>query len=137
MRRISVTQASNELAAIIEQIESGGEPVMLMDGEVPVAGIVPPEALAALDELEDQLDLAAAEEALAESDERIPWETVRAELGLEGEPDATEVENVPEDGEDGAPLGEELDEKFKSVAREVIRKNRRLFEAFAAWDRKK
>ena len=40
------------------------------------------EDLAALEALEDQRDIEAADAALAESDERIPYEKVRRELGL-------------------------------------------------------
>ena len=35
-----------------------------------------------LEALEDRLDVEAARKALAESDERIPYEKVRKELGL-------------------------------------------------------
>ena len=46
------------------------------------AAIVPVEDMEALERLEDQLDVAAAEAALAESDDRIPWERVKKDLGL-------------------------------------------------------
>lgn len=44
--------------------------------------IVPIADVEALERLEDEADIAAAEAALAESDKRIPWEQIKADLGL-------------------------------------------------------
>ena len=44
--------------------------------------MVPIEDVETLERLEDEADIAAAEAALAESDKRIPWEQVKADLGL-------------------------------------------------------
>lgn len=52
-----------------------------------LAALVPVEDHTLLEELEDRLDYEAAEEALAEmrakGEKPIPWEQVKAELGLE------------------------------------------------------
>ncbi len=55
--------------------------------EIPadLGALVSMEDLGLLRALEDREDLEAAREALAESDERIPYEKVRRELGLEVE----------------------------------------------------
>ena len=47
-----------------------------------VAALVPLEDLDALERLEDEADLRAAREALAEPGPNIPWEKVKADLGL-------------------------------------------------------
>jgi len=47
-----------------------------------VVAIVSVEDLAALEAMEDEYDIQAARAALAESDERIPYEQVCRELGL-------------------------------------------------------
>lgn len=47
-----------------------------------VAAIVPESVLEALREVEDAEDAAEADAAMEEPDESIPWEQVKAELGL-------------------------------------------------------
>jgi PHD/YefM family antitoxin component YafN of YafNO toxin-antitoxin module len=48
-----------------------------------VVAIIPVEELELLEELEEQMDVQAAKAALAESDERISYQDLRRELGLE------------------------------------------------------
>ena len=59
-----------------------GDRVVITKSGKPAAALVSIEDLALLELLEDRADLEAIREALAESDERIPYERVRAELGL-------------------------------------------------------
>lgn len=47
-----------------------------------VAALVPLEDLEALERLEDETDLRAAREALAEPGPNLPWDKVKADLGL-------------------------------------------------------
>jgi prevent-host-death family protein len=47
-----------------------------------VAAVIPVEDLRLLEELEDRMDVKAAREALRESEERIPYDEIRRELGL-------------------------------------------------------
>jgi antitoxin Phd len=48
-----------------------------------VLAIIPVEELELLEELEEQMDVQAAKAALAESDERVSYQDLRHELGLE------------------------------------------------------
>ncbi|MBM4019358.1 MAG: type II toxin-antitoxin system Phd/YefM family antitoxin [Planctomycetes bacterium] len=82
MTSLSVSKARGQFAELINQAAYRGRRVALKRRGKTVAAIVPAEDLAALEALEDRLDIEAAKEALAESDERIPFEKVRKELGL-------------------------------------------------------
>jgi PHD/YefM family antitoxin component YafN of YafNO toxin-antitoxin module len=67
---------------LINRCAYRGERVALQRRGKTLAAIVPAEDLKLLEALEDRLDVEAARKALAESDERIPYEKVRKELGL-------------------------------------------------------
>jgi prevent-host-death family protein len=82
MTSLSVSKARGQFAELINQAAYRGQRVALKRRGKTVAAIVPAEDLAALEALEDRLDIEAAKKALAESDERIPFEKVRKELGL-------------------------------------------------------
>jgi prevent-host-death family protein len=82
MTSLSVSKARVHFAEVINQAAYRGRRVALKRRGKTVAAIVPAEDLKLLQELEDRLDIEAAEKALAESDERIPYEKVRKELGL-------------------------------------------------------
>ena len=79
---IPVTEAREEMAAIIRRAEVASERVMLTRHGRRVAAVVSAEDLELLELLEDRADLGLMREALAESDERIPYDKLRADLGL-------------------------------------------------------
>jgi PHD/YefM family antitoxin component YafN of YafNO toxin-antitoxin module len=60
----------------------GKERLILTRRGKKLAAIIPVEDLELLEELEDQLDVAAARAALAESEERLSYEDLRRDLGL-------------------------------------------------------
>jgi antitoxin (DNA-binding transcriptional repressor) of toxin-antitoxin stability system len=59
-----------------------GERVVLDRHGKPIAAIIPIGDLTFLEEIENRMDVDAAKCALAESNERIPYEKMRQELGL-------------------------------------------------------
>jgi len=82
MTSLSVSKARGQFAELINQVAYRGQRVALKRRGKTVAAIVPAEDLAALEALEDRMDIEAAKKALAESNERIPYGKVRKELGL-------------------------------------------------------
>lgn len=83
----SVTEARQNLASIIERVRSRHEPLYLTLRGKRVAAIIDSDDLNRILELaEDMADVLAAEEARAEMKETgeapIPWEQVKADLGL-------------------------------------------------------
>lgn len=79
---IPVTEAREEMAAIIRRAEISSERVMLTRHGRRVAAVVSADDLELLELLEDRADLRLMREALAESDERVPYDKLRADLGL-------------------------------------------------------
>lgn len=82
MREMPITAIRDDLAETVRRVEFQSERVVLTRHSKPVAALVSAADLELLEALEDRADLEAVREALAESDERIPYETLRAELGL-------------------------------------------------------
>ena len=83
MKRLTASEARGNFSDTINRVAYRGERVVLHRRGKDLVAVVPLSDLAALEKLEDQLDLEAAKRALAESDERIPYRKVRRELGLE------------------------------------------------------
>ena len=83
MTKISSAEARNEFAEVINRASFGKERFVLTRRGKELVAIVPVEDLALLEELEDQMDVEAAKAALAESDERVSYQDLRRELGLE------------------------------------------------------
>jgi prevent-host-death family protein len=79
-----ISEAREEFATIINQVAFGGERVRLTRHGKAVAAVVPVEDLDLLEKIEDEIDLADLEAALADpaNRERIPWEDVKRQLGL-------------------------------------------------------
>jgi prevent-host-death family protein len=81
MSKVSTVEARDQLSTIINRAAFGKERVVLTRRGKELAAVVPIEDVKLLEELEDRLDLEAAREALKEEGS-IPWEKVKAELGL-------------------------------------------------------
>lgn len=85
MIRVTTSKARQEFARILRKAREGKR-FLLERHERGVAAIVSVEDLALLEAIENRRDLEDARRALAEVAEKgaIPWEQVKAELGLEG-----------------------------------------------------
>jgi prevent-host-death family protein len=79
-----ISEAREEFATIINKVAFGGERVRLTRHGKAVAAVVPVEDLDLLEEIEDAIDLADLDAALADpaNQKRIPWEDVKRQLGL-------------------------------------------------------
>jgi prevent-host-death family protein len=82
MTRLRASKARAQFSDTINRVAYRGERIVLHRRGKDLVAVVPLSDLAALEKLEDQLDLEAAKKALAEAGERIPYEQVRRELGL-------------------------------------------------------
>ena len=80
--KISVSDARNRFAELVNRVAYAGERVRVVRRGRALAAVVPMEDVELLEALEDELDLAAAREALADpaNAQRIPWDRVRDEL---------------------------------------------------------
>jgi prevent-host-death family protein len=79
---LNITEIRDNLSEAISRVAYKGERILVRRSGKDVVAIVSVEDLAALEAMEDEYDIQAADAALAESDERIPYEEVRRELGL-------------------------------------------------------
>lgn len=79
-----ISEARGEFSDLVNRAAYGHERVMLTRHGKPIAAIISKEDLEYLEALEDRDDLEAARAALAdpENQEEIPWEKVKADLGL-------------------------------------------------------
>jgi prevent-host-death family protein len=85
--QLSVSEARDQLASIINRVQSEHEPVFLSRRGRRVAAVIDADDLEHLMELaEDMADIRAAEESREEmrrtKTEPTPWEQVKADLGL-------------------------------------------------------
>jgi len=83
MRKISTAEARSDFAEVVNRASFGKERFVLTRRGKKLVAIIPVEDLELLEELEDQMDVQAAKEALAESDERVSYQDLRSKLGLE------------------------------------------------------
>lgn len=82
MTEMAVSEAREHLADLIETTHRSGEPVYVTRRGRRVAVILDPTAYERIiDQLEDTLDRAELR-AAREEDDFVPWEEVKAELGL-------------------------------------------------------
>lgn len=81
---ISTAKARERLSTVINRAAFGKERVVLTRRGKEVAAVVPIEDVKLLEELEDRIDLEEARAALAEAKLKgtIPWEKIKADLGL-------------------------------------------------------
>ncbi len=82
MSRVQASKAREKLADILNQVSVRGDRIRLHRRGKDVAAVISVEDLELLEALEDRYDIEAAREALAESDERVPWEQLKERLGL-------------------------------------------------------
>jgi prevent-host-death family protein len=87
LRQLSVSDAREQLASIIERARTQHKPVYLTRRGEPIAAVIDADDLDRLIELaEDMADIRAAEESRAEmqrtKEEPVPWAEVKADLGL-------------------------------------------------------
>jgi prevent-host-death family protein len=83
MKRLNTTAAREDFADILNQVAYAGERIILHRRGKNVAAIVTMADLQLLQDLEDRIDNAAADAALVEPGESIPWEQVKKDLDLE------------------------------------------------------
>ncbi len=79
---VSVSEARETFAELVNRAAYRHERVLIARRGRPIAAIVPIEDVEALEELEDEYDRKAVEEALAEGGEPIPWEEIEKEFDL-------------------------------------------------------
>jgi len=66
----------------LDAVRYKGERIVITKSGKDAAALVSIEDLELLELLEDRIDIELAREALAESDERIPFDSLKAELGF-------------------------------------------------------
>ena len=79
-----ISEARGEFSDMVNRAAYRGERVLITRHGKPIAAVVSAGDLALLEALEDRADMDAIDAALADPDnqEEIPWEQVKAELGL-------------------------------------------------------
>ncbi len=79
-----MSEAREELSELVNRVAYGHERILLVRHGKEVAALVPASDAALLDALEDEFDLAAVREALADpaNTRSVPMEEVRLRLGL-------------------------------------------------------
>ena len=79
--KLTASIARQNFSDILSRAEYRGERVIVHRGKKAVAAVVPIEDVELLEKLEDEIDIAAAREALKDP-RTIPWETVKKKLRL-------------------------------------------------------
>jgi prevent-host-death family protein len=79
--KLTASVARQTFSDILNRAAYRGERVIVHRGKKPVAAVVPIEDVELLERLEDEMDLAAAREALKDP-RTIPWATVKRKLRL-------------------------------------------------------
>lgn len=96
MERLTISEAREDFAETVNRVVYRGERIILHRREKDLVAIVPMDDLALLEEAEDRFDIEIAHEALAESNERIPYNEARKELN-------SNVRNSPDEGRSTRP----------------------------------
>lgn len=68
MNAVTIASVRKNLAALVDEVQYRKERVLITRHDKPVAALVPVDDAALLDELEDRLDLADAQEAIEDYD---------------------------------------------------------------------
>ena len=84
MTKLAASQARKDFADALNKVAYQHERIVLHRRGRDVAALVPVEDLELLERIEDQLDIDAADGALADprNKKRVPWAQVKAKLGL-------------------------------------------------------
>ena len=87
MNRLSTSDAGQDFSDALDRVVRDGERIVVQRGGKDVAALVPVRDAEFLEDLEDRIDVAGAEKALAEmaadGEQPIPWDQVKARLGIE------------------------------------------------------
>lgn len=79
---LTTTEARAGFSETINRVAYGGQRFVIERRGQAMAALVSMEELAILEKLEDLADIQAAEVALAEPGESIPWDRIKEELGI-------------------------------------------------------
>ena len=80
--RLAASKAREKFADVLDEVSIKGERIVLHRHGKTVAALISPDDLELLEALEDRYDVETVRQALAESDERIPWSKVKERLSL-------------------------------------------------------
>jgi prevent-host-death family protein len=83
MNEVAVSEARNRLAEVIEESRRSGEPISVTRRGRRVAVIIDSDAFDRLVEIADDVDDRRELEAARADDDYVPWDDVKAMLGLE------------------------------------------------------
>ncbi|MDH4279404.1 MAG: type II toxin-antitoxin system Phd/YefM family antitoxin [Acidimicrobiia bacterium] len=83
MSEVAVSEARNRLAEVIEESRRSGEPISVTRRGRRVAVIIDSDAFDRLVEIADDVDDRRELEAARADDDYVPWDDVKAMLGLE------------------------------------------------------
>ncbi|MHA1568987.1 MAG: type II toxin-antitoxin system Phd/YefM family antitoxin [Alphaproteobacteria bacterium] len=82
MTKITASKVRKEFADTINKVAYGGKRIIVHRRGKDLAALIPMEDLDLLEAIEDRIDLEEARKALKEPGDTIPWEKVKADLGL-------------------------------------------------------
>lgn len=83
MSEVAVSEARNRLAEVIEESRRSGEPISVTRRGRRVAVIIDSDAFDRLVEIADDVEDRRELEAARAEDDYVPWDDVKAMLGLE------------------------------------------------------
>ena len=82
MNKLKMSEVRDNISEVGKRVAYAGERFTVSSYKTEVFAIVSMEDLRVLEALENESDLIAAREALAESGERIPYSQIRQKFGL-------------------------------------------------------
>jgi prevent-host-death family protein len=81
MIKVPLKKVASQLADLVKRVNQDGERIIITHKRKKIAALVAVDDAEWLEEM-DREDVEAAKKALAEPGKNIPWEKVKAELGL-------------------------------------------------------
>ena len=84
MIRLPASQARERFSEILNAVAYGHERMVLQRHGKDVAAVISAEDLKRFEELEDRADLLDMEQVLAKGETPLPWDEVKADLGVGG-----------------------------------------------------